>query len=109
MIDRDYIAALKLTAQTNFTMGQALLKVAEQMEREIGESKWVSLDTAAVALGDISERMLKERCIDGRFTHGKEFIDTSDGNRPNYMINVSAARKYFQTDPAKRPPPRKAG
>jgi hypothetical protein len=104
MIDENYIAALKLTAESNFTMGQALLKVAEQLQTEADENKWVTIESAAAALGDISENMLKQRCEDGRFKYGVHFINSSDGKRGNYFVKVSAVRKFLETHPAKRPP-----
>lgn len=106
MIDQNYIAALKLTAESNIATAQALLKVAEQLQAESDANKWVSLDVAAAALGDISVGMLKDRCDDGRFKHGVHYINASDGKRGNYFVKVSAVRKFFETDPAKRPPGR---
>jgi|GEM_PF-2729281 len=104
MIDQTYLEALKATAETALATAQACLKLIEQQQRDFDENKYVSLESAATALGDgISANMLKERCADGRFKHGVHFVNSSDGTRSNYLIMVRAARKYFETAPAKRP------
>jgi hypothetical protein len=113
MLDYQVITALETaaqaaltTAQTALTTAQACLIVCEQIKAD-RDTGYVSLQKAAIALGDgVSPDMLKQRCIDGRFTHGKEFINTSDSNRGNYLIKVSAARRYLETDPSRRPVPK---
>lgn len=105
MIDLNYLQALKATAETALATAQACLKVADQLQREIDENKYVSLESAAAALGQaISPEMLKQRCADGRFKYGLHFVNTSDGKRGNYGVRVATVRKFFETDPAKRPP-----
>ncbi len=106
MIDPQFIQTLKATAETALATAQACLQVANQLQHESEQNKWVTLETAAAALGDISTGMLKDRCDDGRFKYGTHFINSSDGKRGNYFVKVSAVRKFFETDPAKRPPGR---
>jgi len=105
MIDPAYLQALKATAETALATALACSKVADQLQRELDENKYLSLDEAAAALGSISADMLKERCINGKFRHGTHFINTSDGKRGNYLIKLGAVRKFFETDPAKRVKP----
>ena len=108
MIDPSILESLRLAAEATKATSEACLKVVSQLQREQAENQYVSLDDAAAALGSgISADMLKERCTDGRFRHGLHFINTADGKRGNYLIKVGAVRKYFETDPAKRPPPRR--
>lgn len=104
MMDSDYLKALKATAETSLATAMALLKIAEQLQHEADENKWISLESAAAALGDISTEMLRDRCNDGRFSYGVQFINSSDGKRGNYLVKVSAVRKFLETHPAKRPP-----
>lgn len=104
MIDPTLIESLKLTAESSRATAEACLKAIELLQQAQEENKFVPLDDAAAALGSgISAEMLKERCNDGRFVHGKHFINTSDGKRGNYLIRVAAVRKYFETEPSRRP------
>jgi hypothetical protein len=106
-LDSEYLKILKITAETALATAQACLKIAEQLQAEADENKYVSLETAAIALGEgISTEMLKDRCVDGRFRHGLHFINSSDGKRGNYLIKVSAVKRFFETDPAKRVKPK---
>ncbi|MFM7426843.1 MAG: hypothetical protein ACKO7W_17905 [Elainella sp.] len=108
MIDRELIQSLKLAAETSKAVAESCQNLIEQMQQAQSEQQWMALDDAAAALGPgISPEMLKERCTDGRFTYGVHFINTSDGKRGNYLIKVAAVRKFFETDPAKRPPLRR--
>jgi len=103
--DHDLIKTLRVTAETALATAQACLEIVGQVQQATEENKWVPLDVAADALGEgISAEMLKERCVDGRFRYGRDFINTSDGKRGNYLVKVAAVRKFFETDPAKRPP-----
>jgi hypothetical protein len=104
MIEKEYLESLHATARAALLTAQSCLKALELVQTEADDNKWVTLEAAAAKLGDISVGMLKERCDDGRFKHGREFINSSDGRRGNYFVKVSAVRKYLETDPAKRPP-----
>lgn len=104
--DSSHWDAIRAAAQSNIQIGQALLRALEQAELDRQENQWISLEAAAAQLGEISAAMLKQRCKDGRFKHGIHFINTSDGDRPEYLVKLSAVRRYFETDPARRPPAR---
>jgi hypothetical protein len=109
-IDKELLESLRDTAQAALLTAQSCLKAIELIQAESKADTYVTLETAASLLGEgISIEMLKERCADGRFTHGKEFVNTSDGGRSTYRIKVKAVRKFFETHPSKRvPPSRKA-
>jgi hypothetical protein len=103
MIDQQYLETLHATAQAALLTAQSCLKAIELAQIEANENKWVTIESAAAALGDgISVDMLKERCTDGRFKYGLHFTNTSDGKRGNYLVKVSAVRKFFETPPEKR-------
>lgn len=107
-INPEILQSLQLAAQTAQATAEACLLAIAQLQQEQNEARYVSLEAAATALGDgISAEMLKDRCKDGRFEHGKHFINSSDGDRPNYLIRVSAVRKYLETDPSRRKPPKR--
>lgn len=104
MNEQEYFESLKLAVETAQAVAQTCLKAIELKQAEADQNKWITLESAAAALGGISVGMLKDRCDDGRFKHGIHFINTSDGRRGNYFVKVSAVRKFFETDPAKRSP-----
>jgi hypothetical protein len=106
-MEKEYLESLHATAQAALQTASACLKAFELLQSQANDNKYLSPETAAKALGDISPEMLVERCRDGRFKYGREFINSSDGKRSNYLIKPSAVRKFFETDPAKRPPLRR--
>ncbi|GAB4380458.1 MAG: hypothetical protein Kow00121_36730 [Elainellaceae cyanobacterium] len=107
-IDPELIKTLRLTAETALATAQTCLQVVERLQQAAEEDKYIDLDTAAKALGEgISADMLKDRCTDGRFKHGVHYINTSDGRRGNYLVKVAAVRKFFETDPSRRPLPKR--
>ncbi len=94
----------KAIAEIALKNTEAVLALTEQIVEEITEHKKppLSLEKAAAQLG-VTADMLKDRIKDGRFRHGVHYIDTSDGLKPNYLVYVSAVRKYLNTEPARRP------
>ncbi len=104
MIDPEILESLRLTAEANKASAEACLDLIRILQQAEQDNKWIPLNEAADRLGSgISAEMLKDRCTDGRFKHGKHFINTSDGKKGNYLIKVSAVRQYLETDPSRRP------
>jgi len=105
--EQQLLNTLEQTAQTALTTAQACLQICEQMRSQAQDNSWVSLQEAAQRLGNgISVKMLRSRILNSYFQYGKHYINTSDGERPNYLVRVSSVRKFFETDPAKRPLPK---
>jgi hypothetical protein len=105
MIEKEYLESLHATAKAALLTAQSCLKALELVQAEADEHKWVSAETAVKALGEvISTEMLVERCKDGRFEHGKQYMTSSDGKRSNYGFSIAELKKFFKTHPAKRPP-----
>lgn len=101
------IQAIREVALTNKATAEAILATTNQLISTIdSDKKFVPIDEAAKSLS-ISTEMLKDRCRDGRLQHGKHFINTSDGDRPNYLICVSAVLEYLQIPPEKRRLPKR--
>jgi hypothetical protein len=107
MIDKEYLESIHAIAVANMASSQACLKAIEMLQSQAEDDKYLKPEAAAAAIGDISPAILVERCRDGRFKRGQEFISTSDGKRSTYFLKPSAVRKFFETDPAKRPPLRR--
>lgn len=92
--------------KTLSALAQTALKLAEKIGAELDENRWVTLDQAAISLGEgISPGLLREKIRSGCFEYAKHYIDTSDGERPSYAVKVAALREYFETHPSERRPP----
>ncbi len=71
--------------------------------------EWVEpKDFATRAAMAVSVRMILERIRDGRLQRGIHYIDTSDGERPNYLVCIRACKSHFMKAPEKRRPARKS-
>ncbi|PSM48318.1 hypothetical protein C7Y66_15060 [Chroococcidiopsis sp. CCALA 051] len=55
----------------------------------------------------ISARSITNRIQDGRLEQGIHWINTSDGDRPTYLICVRTVMEYFKKPPQKRRPPKR--
>lgn len=103
-INPEILESLRQSAEAAKTTAEACLNAIKMLQQAEQENRWVTLDEAADRLGSgISPDMLRERCIDGRFKHGVHFINSSDGRRGHYLIKVATVRRYFETDPSRRP------
>jgi hypothetical protein len=100
---------VKKSVETALLVAQTALQVVNQLQQDANENKWVPIDEAVAVLGSgISERMLRERINNGMFKYGTHYINTSDGDRPNYCFRVASLRRFFETHPANRPLPKRS-
>lgn len=77
---------------------QAVLLVLQRLEEE---RAWLPIKEAAPRLG-VSDRWILERIRKRSYKHGVHFVNTSDGDRPNYLVSVAAIRKELTKPPEKR-------
>jgi len=75
-----------LDAQTQQDLAKAIIQLApvlaNDIQVEVNESKWVSPSEAVMALGSgVTQRILRDKITSGRFPYGKEYVDLSDGDR----------------------------
>ena len=90
---------------------QQILEAIARLEKAVAELKqerleqlqpqWQEVAEAAKSLG-LSPRQIRARIRDGRWKHGREYVDTSDGAAPRYRVNLSAAAKRVALPPEKR-------
>ncbi|MEC4894075.1 MAG: hypothetical protein SAL07_18885 [Oscillatoria sp. PMC 1051.18] len=74
-----------------------LLKELEEPSLE----RWEKVSVAAEELG-VTPKIIRSRIKNKEWKEGYHFIDTSTGLKPNYRVNIQAAKRFFQTTRAKR-------
>jgi hypothetical protein len=77
---------------------QALTLVLQRLEED---RAWLPIKEAAPRL-NVSDRWILERIRKRAYKHGVHFVNTSDGDRPNYLVSVAAIRKELAKSPEKR-------
>ncbi|MEL6780082.1 MAG: hypothetical protein AAFO06_22845 [Cyanobacteria bacterium J06597_16] len=84
-------------------LNQAILQQLTDLQSNKAEAQWVSLEEGAKALGSaFSSRKILEDLKNGFLKHGTHYINTSNGQRPNYAVKVSALRRVYESPPEKR-------
>jgi hypothetical protein len=87
---------------------QKTLQQCVDLLKQNSSDEWVEpKDFATRASMAVSVRMILERIRDGRLKRGTHYIDTSDGDRPNYLISIQACKTHFMKPPEKRRPAQK--
>lgn len=100
--------AIREIALANLATANAVLKMVDEMSLQQKLNQFLPLEDAAKLVSSgVSSEMLRERCKDGRFKYGVHYVNTSDGDRPNYLVKPSAVLKFFEVPPEKRPLPKK--
>jgi ATP phosphoribosyltransferase regulatory subunit HisZ len=98
-------AIAALTAATN-AVTDATAAVKQLLEKQVENAAWLTPKEAASRLG-VTDKWILTRIRDGRYKHGTHFVNTSDGDRPNYLVSVGAVRKELVKPPEKRKTVRK--
>ncbi|MEM6452778.1 MAG: hypothetical protein AAF703_20975 [Cyanobacteria bacterium P01_D01_bin.105] len=84
-------------------LNQAILQQLIDLKAERAETQWVSLEEGAKAMGSaFSARKILEDLKAGFLKHGTHYINTSNGQRPNYAVKVAALRRVYESPPEKR-------
>ncbi|MGF1518139.1 MAG: hypothetical protein ACFCVB_10090 [Nodosilinea sp.] len=101
----DELNLIKQLLLTHQQVAEAIAQVLTQKQLAATEQKWVPLEDGAAALGPaFSAAKLREDINTGWLKHGKHYINTSNGKRPNYAVCVAALRKLYATPPEQRRP-----
>lgn len=84
-------------------LNQAILQQLTDLQAASAETQWVSLEEGAKAMGSaFSARKIVEDLKAGFLKHGTHYINTSNGQRPNYAVKVAALRRVYESPPEKR-------
>jgi hypothetical protein len=93
-LDEEILQALK-------SLTEATRTVEKLLNERLQENSWLPIKEAAPRLG-VSDRWILEKIRKRYYKHGVHFVNTSDGNRPNYLVSVAAIRKELAKPPEKR-------
>ena len=110
-IQRAILAAIREQTQA-IQSSEKTIQEAQRTQQQLIEvyrrtltDQWVSPGDFARESGmAISTRSITDRIQDGRLKQGIHWINTSDGNRPTYLVCVHTIMEYFKKPPEKRPP-----
>lgn len=110
-IQRAILAAIREQTQA-IQSSEKTIQEAQRTQQQLIDvyrrtltDRWVGSDDVACEFGmAISARSITNRIQDGRLEQGIHWINTSDGDRPTYLICVRTVMEYFKKPPQKRRP-----
>lgn len=110
-IQRTILAAIREQTQA-IQSSEKTIQEAQRTQQQLIEvyrrtltDQWVGTEDFACESGmAISARSITDRIQDGRLEQGIHWINTSDGDRPTYLVCVRTVTEYFKKPPEKRRP-----
>ena len=99
--DSELTQAAIALANATVTLTEAIATVKELLENRIGDSVWLTPRQAATRLG-VKPIWILARIRDGRYKLGVHYVNTSDGDRPTYLVSLGAIQKELTKPPEKR-------
>ncbi|MEM9149129.1 MAG: hypothetical protein AAGB19_01565 [Cyanobacteria bacterium P01_F01_bin.3] len=93
------------TAEAIAAMGRLTAAIEQQTALIVTERNepYVSLGDLVTALGPaFGDMKIKQDLRQGLFKHGRDYINTSNGVKPNYGFRISRIRKVYQIPPENR-------
>ncbi|MCT7958935.1 hypothetical protein [Laspinema palackyanum] len=102
-MSKELTEALETVAQATNELVVAIanLQSCLQQIKTQEQSEWMTLTEASPKLG-LSIRQMRDRINDGRWKHGKHYINVSDGVAPRYRVNCRAIDNVQSLPPEKR-------
>jgi hypothetical protein len=101
--DSELTQAAIALANATVTLTEAIATVKELLENRIGDSVWLTPRQAATRLG-VKPIWILARIRDGRYKLGVHYVNTSDGDRPTYLVSLGAIQNEMVKPPEKRKP-----
>jgi hypothetical protein len=103
MQDSELTKAAIALANATVTLTEAIATVKELLQNQVSDSVWLSPKQAAARLG-VKPISILSRIRDGRYKLGVHYVNTSDGDRPTYLVSLGAIQKEMTKPPEKRKP-----
>lgn len=105
-MSEELIKAVQQVGQATNALVDAIANLQsclEQLNNSVKEqsAEWVTLNEASPKVG-LSIRQMRDRINDGRWKHGKHYINVSDGAAPRYRVNCRAIATIQSLPPEKR-------
>ncbi|HAZ49299.1 MAG TPA: hypothetical protein DCZ55_33835 [Cyanobacteria bacterium UBA11371] len=98
----DELEAIKAVTAATISLNSAIQHLSQVLQRRHQEQALLPLEEAAEQLVGVSRDMLLDRIRDGRFKYGVHYVNSSDGERPTYLVKLAAVRAWFDKPPEKR-------
>jgi hypothetical protein len=98
----DELEAIKAVTAATISLNSAIQHLSQLLQRRHQEQALLPLEEAADQLVGVSRDMLLDRIRDGRFKYGVHYVNSSDGERPTYLVKLAAVRAWFDKPPEKR-------
>ncbi|MEO0533304.1 MAG: hypothetical protein AAF215_05505 [Cyanobacteria bacterium P01_A01_bin.123] len=103
MTTDETVALLLEAAAATRQLTEAALGMAQDLQRNRKEHEWVKPSEAASMLGTaFTPTKIVDDINAGFFKYGRDYINTSNGSRPNYAVKAAQLRKVYSTPPEKR-------
>ncbi|MCT7992390.1 hypothetical protein [Laspinema olomoucense] len=104
-MSKELTDALETVAEVTNELVKAIANLQSCLQ-EISKSEqsspeWMTLTEASPKVG-LSIRQMRDRINDGRWKHGKHYINVSDGMAPRYRVNCRAIDNVQALPPEKR-------
>jgi hypothetical protein len=103
MEDSELTQAAIALANATVTLTEAIATVKQLLESRVEDSVWLTPRQAATRLG-VKPLWILTRIRDGRYKLGVHYVNTSDGDRPTYLVSLGAIQKEMVKPPEKRKP-----
>jgi hypothetical protein len=101
MENSELTQAVIALANATVTLTEAIATVKQLLESRIEDSVWLTPRLAATRLG-VKPIWILARIRDGRYKLGVHYVNTSDGDRPTYLVSLGAIQKEMVKPPEKR-------
>ena len=101
--DSELTKAAIALANATVTLSQAITTMQQALEKRVESSAWLTPRQAAAHLG-VKPLWILTRIRDGRYKLGVHYVNTSDGDRPTYLVSLGAIQKELVKPPEKRKP-----
>ncbi len=101
MENSELTQAVIALANATVTLTEAIATVKQLLESRIEDSVGLTPRLAATRLG-VKPIWILARIRDGRYKLGVHYVNTSDGDRPTYLVSLGAIQKEMVKPPEKR-------
>ncbi len=103
-MSKELVEALNTVAEASNELVKAIANLQsclQQISSQDPEPEWMTLKEAVPKIG-LTIRQMRDRINDGRWKHGKHYINVSDGLAPRYRVNCRAIDNIQALPPEKR-------
>jgi len=94
---------VKEVADQLFSVIEQFTKTLERFNENLDKDRWVPISQLPSYLGDgFRPYIVRSKIRNGEFQYGVHYIDTSNGQKPNYLVNPLEVERYYRVPPEYR-------